>query len=153
MHRSLGASLKQLTRFFNVQKNLSFSLKNNNIINTYIHPNDQELIRSELISLPLIYSVTFSEFNENNSLNQKNNYSMSSSSDYISFNSLFNPLVNSPSKLTSLNSPLTLFSSVLSQHGSEQHLDSATVFSPLSSLSLDLSHSLKVDSPCTESEF
>jgi hypothetical protein len=91
----------------------------------------------------------FPEFDENNSLNWKNNYSVSGSSGYMSFNSLVNFL----SKLTSLNSPLMLFSSVFSHHRSEQHLDSATVFSLLLLLSSDLSHSSKIDSLCTESEF
>jgi hypothetical protein len=47
MHHSLGASLKQLTRFFDVKKNLSFSLENNNTINTYIHPNDRESVENQ----------------------------------------------------------------------------------------------------------
>jgi hypothetical protein len=51
------------------KKNLSFSLENNNTVNTYIHPNDQEPIRSKPISLPPIYKVTFPEFDENDSLN------------------------------------------------------------------------------------
>jgi hypothetical protein len=98
-----------------VQKNLSFSLENNNIVNIYIHPNDQEPIRSKPISSPPTYSVTFPEFDENHSPNQKNNYFTSGSSSYMSFNSL----VNSLSKLTNLNSPSTLFSSVFSQYGFE----------------------------------
>jgi hypothetical protein len=77
MHHSLGASSKQLTRFFDVQKNLSFTLENNNVINTYIHPNDKEPVRSEPISPPLIYSVTFPEFNEKDSSNWNNNKSVS----------------------------------------------------------------------------
>jgi hypothetical protein len=64
-----------------------------------------------------------------------------------------NSLINSLSKLTSLNSPLTLFSSVFSHHGSKQYLDPATVFSPFLSLSSDLSHLPKVDSSYTKSEF
>jgi hypothetical protein len=96
MHHSLDASSKQLTYFFDAQKNLSFSLENNNTINTYIHPNDQEPIKSKSLSLPSMYSVMFLEFDENESLNQKNNYSVSG---YMSFNSLFNFLDNSSSKL------------------------------------------------------
>jgi hypothetical protein len=112
------------------------------MVNTYIHPNDCEPIRSEPLSPPLMYSVTFPEFRENNSLNQKNNYS---TSGFMSF--------NSPSKLTSLNSSPTLFSSVFSHRESEQHLNSKNVFPPLSSLSPKLSHSPKVDSPYTNSKF
>jgi hypothetical protein len=93
-----------------------------------------------------MYSVTFPEFDENNSLKRKNNYSTSS---YTSFNSLDNFL----SKLTSLNSLPMLFLSVLSQHESEQHLNSVIVFPSLFSLSPVLSHSLIVDSSCSESEF
>jgi hypothetical protein len=107
MHRSLGASSKQLTRFFNAQKNLSFSLENNTI-NTYIHSNDQEPIRSKPISPSPTYSVIFPKFNKNNSPNQKNNYSMSGLSSYMSFNFSVNFL----SKLTSLKNPLMLFSLV-----------------------------------------
>jgi hypothetical protein len=146
MHHSLSTSSKQLTRFFDAQKNLSFSLENNNTINTYIYPNDQKPIRSEPLSPPLMYSVTFSEFDENDSLNWKNNYS---ESGYM----LFNSLDNSLSKLTSLNNSSMLFYSVLSQHKSKQHLNSAIVLPFLSPLSLVLSHSLIVDSPYTESEF
>jgi hypothetical protein len=65
----------------------------------------------------------------------------------------FNSPVNSLSKLTSLNSSSTLFSSVFLHHESEQHLDPATVFPLLSFLSSDLSHLPKVDSPYIESEF
>jgi hypothetical protein len=143
MHHSLDASSKQLTHFFDVQKNLSFSLENNNTINTYIHLNDRESIRSEPLFPPPMYSVMFLEFNENDLPNWKNNYSMSSMSSSD----------NSPSKLTSLNSLPTLFSSVLSPHEFKQHLDSVTVFSLLFSLSPVLSHLLKVDSSCTNSEF
>jgi hypothetical protein len=100
MHRSLGASLKQLTRFFDVQKNLTLSLENNNI-NTYIHPNDREPVQSEPLSPSPIYSVTFSEFDEKDSPNQKNN---NFTSGFVSFNSLSN-----------INNLLMLFSSVFSQ--------------------------------------
>jgi hypothetical protein len=93
-----------------------------------------------------MYSVMFPKFDENNSLNQKNNYSVSG---YMSFNSPDNSL----SKLTSLNSLSMLFSSVLSLHESKQHLDSATVFLSLLFLSPVLSHLSKVDSSCTNSEF
>jgi hypothetical protein len=146
MHHSLGASSKQLTHFFDTQKNLSFSLENNYTVNTYIHSNDWEPIRSEPLSPPLMYSVTFLEFEENNSLNWKNNYF---ASDYMSFNSSDNSL----SKLTSLNSLPMLFSSVLSHCESEQHLDSNTVFSSLPPLSPNLSYLFKVDSSYTNSEF
>jgi hypothetical protein len=81
----------------------------------------------------------FSEFEENNLLNQKNNYSVSG---YM----LFNSSDNSLSKLTSLNNLSMLFSSVLLLHKSKQHFDSTTVFPPLSSLSPFLTHSLKIDS-------
>jgi hypothetical protein len=93
-----------------------------------------------------MYSVMFSKFDENASLNQKNNYSISS---YMSFNSSD----NSPSKLTSLNTLPTLFSSVLLQHKSKQHLNSVTVFPFLFLLSPVLSHSPTVDSSYTESDF
>jgi hypothetical protein len=92
----------------------------------------------------------FSEFNEKDSPNQKNNYS---ASGYMLFNFLFNSLNNSPSKLTSLNNPSMLFSPVLSQHESKQHLNSAIVFSPLSPLSPVLTHSLIVDSLYIDTEF
>jgi hypothetical protein len=93
--------------------------------------------------------MMFSEFNENNSLNQKNNNSTSSSSGYISYNFLFNSL----SKLTNLNSSSMLFSSVFSHHRSKQHLDSAIVFSLLSPLSSSLSNFPKVDSIYTDTKF
>jgi hypothetical protein len=64
----------------------------------------------------------------------------------MSFNSLFNSPLN-------INSSLMLFSSVFSHYGSEQHLDSVNVFSPLFLLSFKLAHNLIVDSPCTETEF
>jgi hypothetical protein len=150
MHYSLGASSKQLTHFFNAQKNLSFFLENNNTVNTYIYSNDREPIRSESFSPPLMYSVTFLEFDEKDSSNQKNNYSASS---YMSFNSSFNSSNNFQSKLTSLNSSPTLFSPVLSQHKSKQHLNSAIVFPLLSSLSLVLAHLLTVDSFYTDTKF
>jgi hypothetical protein len=76
MHHSLDTSLKQLTCFFDVQKNLSFSLENNTV-NTYIYSNNRKPVRSEPISLPPAYNITFSEFDEIDSSNQKNNYSMS----------------------------------------------------------------------------
>jgi hypothetical protein len=53
------------------KKNLFFSLENNNTINTYIHPNDRELVRSKPISPLPIYNVTFSKFDEIDSSNQK----------------------------------------------------------------------------------
>jgi hypothetical protein len=108
MHHSLGASSKQLTRFFNVQKNLAFSLENN-MINTYVHSNDHESIKSKpLSSLPSAYTVTFSEFKEINSLNRENNYS---TDGFV----LLNILNKSSSKLIGLNSLSTLFLLVLPQ--------------------------------------
>jgi hypothetical protein len=56
MHHSLGVSLKQLTRFFDVQKNLSFSLENQKI-KTYIHPNNQFSSKKEDYSPYPIYSI------------------------------------------------------------------------------------------------
>jgi hypothetical protein len=89
---------------------------------------------------PPIYNVTFPKFDENDSLNQKNNNSTSSSSGYVS-------------NLTNINSPPMLFSPVLSHHGLEQHLNPANVFPLLSPLSVILSHLLIVDSPCTNTKF
>jgi hypothetical protein len=89
--------------------------------------------------------VIFSKF-KNNSLNRENNYS---TSGFMSNNFPFNSLT----KLTSLKSPLTLFSPVSPHHESEQHLDFNTVFSPLLSLSTSFSHPHKVDSPGSDSEF
>jgi hypothetical protein len=149
MHRSLGASLKQLTRFFDVQKNLSFFLENNNTINTYIHSNDKEPVQSKPISPSLIYNVTFLEFNENNLPNQKNNNSVSGLSGYVSFNSLFISLLI----LTSLNNLSTLFFPVFSHHRFKQYLNSKHVFTFLSLLSSKLSYPLIVDSTCTDIEF
>jgi hypothetical protein len=143
IHYSLGASSKQLTCFFDVQKNLSFTLENNKV-NIYIHLNDTEPIKTEPISPSLIYNMTFSKFNEFKSLNQKNNYSVSSSSDYLSFNSLF----NFPLEIKTLP---TFSSSVYSQHKSEQHLDLANVFSLLPFLSFSF-NSLIVDSTCLDSD-
>jgi hypothetical protein len=127
MHRSLGASSKQLTDFFNVQKNQSFSLENNNTINTYIHSNDRELVRSEPISPLPNYTVTFSKFNEINSSNQNNNFSMSSWSSFTSNNFLF----NSPLVLTEIKNIAMPFSPVFSATRFEQHLNPSNVFSPL----------------------
>jgi hypothetical protein len=112
MHHFLDISSKQLTCFFNVQKNLSFSLENNNTINTYIHSNDREPVKSKPISPPLIYNVTFLEFDEIDSLNQKNNYSMSDWSGYVSDNSLFNFPFNSLLVLTDIKSDTMSFSLV-----------------------------------------
>jgi hypothetical protein len=130
MHRSLDALSKQLTHFFNVQKNLFFSLENNNTINTYIHPNDKESVQSKLIFSLSIYNVTFPEFDKNASPNQKNNNSASDSSDYVS----------------NINSLPTLFSLVFSLHRFKQHFNPKNVFSSLLSLSFNLSHSFTVDS-------
>jgi hypothetical protein len=131
MHHSLDTSLKQLTCFFDVQKNLSFSLENNNTINTYIHSNDREPIRSEPIFPLSIYNVTFSKFNENDSSNQKNN------------NSPFNFPFNSSPNINSLS---TLFSSVSLHHRFEQHLNSAIVFSLFLSLSFSFAYLHTVNS-------
>jgi hypothetical protein len=90
--------------------------------------------------------MTFPEFDENNLPNQKNKNSASSLSGYVSFNSLFNSLLN-------LNSSLTLFSSVFSQHGSEQYLDPITIFPPLLKLSFIVTHPLKVDFSYTDKDF
>jgi hypothetical protein len=92
IYYSLGTSSKQLTHFFDVQKNLSFTLENNNI-NTYIHVNDKEPIKSKPLSSPPIYKVMFSKFNKIDLSNQKNNYSASGLSSYMSNNSLFNFLL------------------------------------------------------------
>jgi hypothetical protein len=144
MHHSLGVSSKQLTCFFDVQKNLSFILENNKV-NTYIHSNDTKPIRTELISPLLIYNMTFSEFNEFESLNQKNNYSASSSSGYLSFKSLFNFSVE-------IKTLLTFSSLVFSQHESEQYLDPAKVFSSLPPLSSSLNF-FTGDSTYSDSDF
>jgi hypothetical protein len=64
MHYSLRASSKQLTCFFDVKKNLSFSLENN-MVKTYIYTNDHESIASKPLSLPLMTTFEF----KNNSLN------------------------------------------------------------------------------------
>jgi hypothetical protein len=89
--------------------------------------------------------VTFPEFDENDSPNQKNNNFVSGSSSYVSINSLSN--------LTNINNPPTLFSPVLSHHGLEQHLYPANVFPPLLSLSSSLSNSPKVDSTYSDTDF
>jgi hypothetical protein len=113
------------------KKNLSFSLENNTV-NTYIHPNDRKPVRSEPISPPSMFNVTFSEFNEIDLLNWKNNYSTSGQSGYTSNNPLFNSPFNSLSVLTEIKSPLTPLFSVFSLQGSEQHLYPLNVFSPTS---------------------
>jgi hypothetical protein len=146
-HHSLGASSKQLTHFFDVQKTLSFSLENN-IVNTYIYSNNRKLVRLEPISSPLAYNVTFSEFDEIDSLNHKNNYSTSSQSSYTSDNLLFNLSFNSLPVLTEIKNPLTPLFSVSSPQESEQHLYSLNVF-PL--LLLFISQPLTVDSPTDSS--
>jgi hypothetical protein len=146
MYHSLGASSKQLTHFFDAQKNLSFSLENNNIINTYIHSNDREPVRSEPISPPLNYNVTFSKFNKIDSSNQENNYSVSSWSSFTSDNSLFNSSFNFLLVLTRIKSATMLFSSVLLPQGFDKHLNSLNVFSPLSSLFYFISQTSTVDS-------
>jgi hypothetical protein len=74
-----------------------------------------------------MYKVTFSEFDEIDSLNQKNNYSTSGSSSYMSKNSLFNSLFNFPSDI---NKTTVVFSSVFLPQESEQHFNSSNVFSP-----------------------
>jgi hypothetical protein len=125
------------------------------MVKTYIHANDHEPISCKPLSPP---PMTFLEF-ENNSTNQENNYSMNgfvsnqennfSTSGFVSNNSPF----NSPAKLTSLKSPVTLFSSVSPHHKSELHLDSNIVFPPLFPLSTSFTHLLKVDSTGSDSEF
>jgi hypothetical protein len=125
------------------------------MIKTYIHVNDHEPISCEPLSPP---SATFSKF-KNNSMNQENNYSASgfvlnqennfSTSGFVSNNSPF----NSPAKLTSLKSPITLFSSVSPHHKLELHLDSNIVFPSLLPLSISFTHPLKIDSTSSDSEF
>jgi hypothetical protein len=138
MHHSLDTSSKQLTCFFNVQKNLSFSLENT--INTYIHPNDKKPNRFEPLSSSLNYKVIFPKFNEKDSLNQKNNYSANSSSGYVLNNSLFN-------SLDKINSTTAVFSLVFLPQGSKQHLNSLNIFSLLP---LFHTQSPIVDSPTTD---
>jgi hypothetical protein len=62
MHSSLGASSKQLTHFFDAQKNLYFSLENNKT-KTYLYLNDVFSIHEKDNSLSQLYSVTFPKFN------------------------------------------------------------------------------------------
>jgi hypothetical protein len=144
MYCSLDASSKQLTHFFDVQKNLSFSLENNNTINTYIHPNDKEPVRFEPISPLLIYNVTFLKFEEKESMNWKNNYSTSDWSGYTSDNSPF----NSPPVLTKIKNTAMPFSSVFLAQESKQHLDLSNVFFLLLSL---FTQPLTVDFPIDNS--
>jgi hypothetical protein len=66
----------------------------------------------------------FLEFDEIDSLIQKNNYSVSSLSCYMSNNSL----INSSLVLTEINSIITPFSSVFSLQEFEQHLHPSNVF-------------------------
>jgi hypothetical protein len=129
--------IETTTHFFDTQKNLSFSLENNNIVKTYIHPNNKEPIRLELISFSSIYNVTFSKFDEFESSNQKNNNFVSGS-----FNSL-----------TDIKNSSMFSSSVFLQYRSEQYLDSTIVFSLLSFLSFKLTHFSIVDSSCSYSDF
>jgi hypothetical protein len=89
-------------------------------------------VGSEPISSSPIYNVTFLEFDENDSLNQKNNNSVNSSS---------------------INSPSMLFSSVSSHYGLEQYLNPANVFSSLLSLSFSLFYSPIVDSTNNDTDF
>jgi hypothetical protein len=97
------------------------------------------------ISSPPIYNVIFPKFNEFESSNQKNNYSVNGSSGYLLFKSLFNSLVKIKT--------LSMFSSpVFSQHRSEQHLDPAKVFSSLFSLSSSLNF-FTGDSTYSDSDF
>jgi hypothetical protein len=128
MHCSLGASLKQLTRFFDVQKNLSFSLENNKI-HTYIHPNDRKPVNTEPISPS--HNVASLEFDELNSSNQNNNFSTLLNSHFIPpFNLSLNSLNTKVLKALSLP-----FSPVFSTTGFKQHHQPSNVFSSLSSLS------------------
>jgi hypothetical protein len=94
-------------------------------------------VQLKLISLSLIYNVTFSEFNENDLMNWKNN---------VLVNSLFNSLSN-------INSFSMLFSSVFLHHRFKQHLDSVNVFSLFLFLSSNSSHIPIVDFPYTDTEF
>jgi hypothetical protein len=122
MHCSLDTSSKQLTRFFDVQKNLSFSLENKTI-KTYIHSNDREPINSKLLSsLPSTFSIIINVFEKNNSVKWKNNCSVSG---FLSNNSLDNSLTEN------LKSVPTPFSLVSFKRESQQQLDSRIVFSPL----------------------
>jgi hypothetical protein len=134
MHRSLGASLKQLTRFFNAQKTLSFSLENN-MVKTYIHSNDCEPINTKPLSFPSLLPIN--AFKQNNSMNWKNNCF---TSGFVSNNSPD----NYPTE--SLKNIPTPSSSIFFKRKSEQHLNSGNVFPPLSHLSTAFFHPLKVDS-------
>jgi hypothetical protein len=82
-------------------------------------------VKSEPISPPLIYNVTFFEFNEIDSLNQNNNCSASSWSGFMSNYSLFNFL----SVLTKIKNATIPFSSVFLTQESDKHLNSLNVFS------------------------
>jgi hypothetical protein len=122
MHCSLGTSSKQLTCFFDAQKNLSFSLENETI-KIYIHSNDREPINTEPLSpLPSTSPISINTFKKNNSVKQKNNCF---ASGLLSNNSPD----NSPTE--SLKSVPTPFSSVSFKRESQQQLDSRIVFSPL----------------------
>jgi hypothetical protein len=124
------------------------------MVKTYIHTNDHKPIASKPLSPPL---TTASKF-ENNSLNQKNNYSMSgsslkwknnySTSGFVSNNSPFNFLA----KLTSLKDHPIPFSSVFHHHESKQHLDSKNVFPSLFLLSKSFTHPPTEDSSSSDCE-
>jgi hypothetical protein len=147
MHRSLDASSKQLTCFFDAQKNLSFSLENNTV-KTYIHANDQNPISTEVLSSfssPPSSPIPINIFEKNNLTKWKNYFSMSG---FMSNNSLTTSGFtsnNSPdnSLTKSLKSTPTLSSSVFFKHESKQYLDSRIVFPPLP---LFISHPPQVDS-------
>jgi hypothetical protein len=142
IHRSLGASSKQLTRFFDAQKNLSFSLENNKI-HTYIHSNDRKPVNTKPISPP--HKVIFPEFNELNLSNWNNNFSTLLNSHFIL---PFNPSLNS-SNVKDIKALFLSFSPVFSTTEFEQHHQPYNVFSPLSSLS---PHTHTVESPIVTPE-
>jgi hypothetical protein len=73
---------------------------------------------------------------------------VSGSSGYLSVNSLFNSSFNLLVEIKTLS---TFSPSVFSLHKSEQHLNSAKVFSPLSSLSSSLNFPT-VDFTCSDSD-
>jgi hypothetical protein len=142
MHYSLGASSKQLTHFFDVQKNLSFSLENNKI-HTYIHPNNRKPVSTEPISPS--HKVVFPEFDELNSSNWNNNFSASLNSYFIP---PFNLSLNFPN-MKDLKALSLSFSPVVSTIGFKQQHQSFNVFSLLFPLS---PHTHTVDSPTATPE-
>jgi hypothetical protein len=118
MHSSLGVSLKQLTHFFNVQKNLYFSLENNKT-KKYLYSNDVFSICKKDDSFLLIYSVLFPKFDNLgkekllSGLTSKNPFTLEKSellSSFMSNNFLFNSLVNLLNKII-FTPPVFIFSS------------------------------------------